>query len=206
MIHLAFAGIVGIIFAAWWGNQNKVENVYDGDGNFYDALPGYYYYHSDEYRNQYYGSNLDEATGYINDIVEDCGELDITDSCWNQGNRFSVVYAFAATTMILLAVNSALMIAGAWVVSARLCASCCGCLCCCLNFASIITTGVFRFNSWGKLSAICEGPSYYDKGFLPLSDDRTVSGDATLIVWLWVCQMIFCCTHCCHTINVGKKS
>ena len=46
LIHFAFAGVVGIIFSAWWSNQNKIENIYDGDGNFYDALPGYYYYHS----------------------------------------------------------------------------------------------------------------------------------------------------------------
>ena len=42
-IHLIFAGIVGIILCAWWGNQKSIAGVYDGSGNFYDQLPNYYY-------------------------------------------------------------------------------------------------------------------------------------------------------------------
>ena len=99
--------------------------------------------------------------------------------------------------MLLLAINSCCMLAGTWIVQARLMAGICNCCCCCLNLAAIITIGVFRFNAWGKLSALCDGPSKYkeDDG-LSLSDDRTVSGDASLILCLWVAQMIYCCTSC----------
>ena len=108
--------------------------------------------------------------------------------------------------MLLLAANSALMILGAWSFHARGLAGCCGSLCCCLNFAAIITTGVFRYNNWGQLSALCDGDSKYDSDSNSLNSDRTVSGDAALITGLWICQMIFCLTSCCHTGYAAKPT
>ena len=161
-----------------------------------------------------YGDNVNDATDLVNDIADAC---DVTTSiaslryaqivaCDTMGNRFSIIYALCGTTMLLLAANSALMILGAWSFHARGLAGCCGSLCCCLNFAAIITTGVFRYNNWGQLSALCENcPSKYsDSG--EDSSDRTVSGDAALITGLWICQMIFLCTNCCHMGHAAKPT
>ena len=155
----------------------------------------------------YYGSNASDAYDLVADIADACG----TDTnCVDDGNRFSVIYAFCGVTMLLLAANSALMIIGAWSFHARGLAGCCGSLCCCLNFAAIITTGVFRYNDWGQLSALCENcPSKYDDMIginFYFSNDRTVAGDAALITGLWICQMIFCCTNCCHTGYAAKPT
>ena len=155
----------------------------------------------------YYGSNASDATDLVTDIAEACG----TDtSCGEDGNRFSVIYALCGVTMLLLAANSALMIVGGWSFHARGLAGCCGSLCCCLNFAAIITTGVFRYNNWGQLSALCENcPSKYDDmvgSTIYFTDDRTIAGDAALITGLWICQMIFCCTNCCHTGYAAKPT
>ena len=120
----------------------------------------------------YSEDNWSDAMSYWVDIQKDCG--DDLQTCEEHGNRFSVIYALAGVTMLLLAANSALMILGAWSFHARGLAGCCGSLCCCLNLASIITTGVFRFNHWGKLSMLCEGASKYVSDEQPLSDDRTV--------------------------------
>ena len=102
--------------------------------------------------------------------------------------------------MILLAVNSAVMIVGAWNFHARGVAGLCGSICCLLNFAAIITTGVFRFNNFGQLSALCENcPSKYAGmvgSIATVNNDRTVEGDTGLITFLWICQMIFLCTSC----------
>ena len=155
----------------------------------------------------YYGSNASDAYDLVADIADACG----TDTnCVDDGNRFSVIYAFCGVTMLLLAANSALMIIGAWSFHARGLAGCCGSLCCCLNFAAIITTGVFRYNDWGQLSALCENcPSKYDDMIginFYFSNDRTVAGDAAIITGLWICQMIFCCTNCCHTGYAAKPT
>ena len=170
------------------------------DINVYDRLPFAYYNASPSI---YYGSNASDAADLVEDIKNSCGTYS---ECLDENNRFSVIYAFCGTTMILLAANSALMILGAWSFHARGLAGCCGSLCCCLNFAAIITTGVFRFNNWGQLSALCENcPSKYQDSPV-LSDDRTVAGDAALITGLWVCQMIFLCTNCCHMGHAAKPT
>ena len=48
-IHLAFAAIVGIIFAVWLVNANNMNSAYeehgggdDNDLNFYNFLPAFY--------------------------------------------------------------------------------------------------------------------------------------------------------------------
>ena len=87
--------------------------------------------------------------------------------------------------MMLSAVNTLLMLVGTWIVPARLFAGLCGCCCWCLNFALIITMATIRFNAWGSLSALCDGPSKYNDDGLNLSADHTVSGDAALILGLW---------------------
>jgi hypothetical protein len=95
----------------------------------------------------------------------------------NAGNRFSKIYAFSGVTMILLALNSFCMLFSSCSYHVRGLTTICGALFSILNLAAIITTGVFRFNSWGKLSALCQGPSLYDiddDGKLDLSNDWTV--------------------------------
>ena len=180
-IHLAFAAIVGIIFAVWLINANNINGMSENFGvnddvNIYDTLPALYIMDQESYTTNpytYYSKdNWSDAMEYWVDIEKDCAD-DIS-SCMEHGNRFSVIYALSGVTMLLLAANSALMILGAWSFHARGLAGCCGSLCCCLNLASIITTGVFRFNHWGKLSMLCEGGSKYVSDDELLSDDRTV--------------------------------
>ena len=75
-IHLAFAGIVGIIFAVWLANANNINSVpeafgYDGDTNIYNALPAIYIYeqesHPDVY-DYYSEDNWSDAQSYWTDI------------------------------------------------------------------------------------------------------------------------------------------
>ena len=215
MVHLAFAGAIGIIFALWWSNANQwnaIKNEYcerdSCDAMIYNMGPLIYWY-SDKFKaTNYYGDNIKTADSYVNDLIDQCG-LDHQSSCWYEGNRWSIVYALCCSTMLLLAVNSGLMVIGAWSLHARGLAACCGSVCCCLNVAAIVTTGVFRYNTWGLLSALCDGPNKYEgeeNGQLTISDDRTYSGDATLITALWICQMVFCCTSCCHMGYSGKPT
>ena len=146
---------------------------------------------------------------YYADLESECGafSIDTEESCWTNGNRWSVVYALCGLTMLLLAVNSALMILGAWSFHARGLAACCGSLCSCLNLAAIITTGVFRYNTWGSFSALCTGPTKYDADNPNhVNDDTTYATDAAVITGLWICQMVFFSTNVAHTGYAGKPS
>ena len=113
--------------------------------------------------------------------------------------------------MFLLAGNSALLVLGAWYLSARSIAVFCGSLCYCNLFAAIVTTGVFRFNTWGKLSALCVAPTNYegmnddDTKVTDFGYSNTYESDAALIVVLWICQMVYCCSNCFHMCYIAKK-
>ena len=117
---------------------------------------------------------MKDAEMYYNDIKDNCGN---DTDCLNAGNRFSIIYALSGVSMILLAFNSIGMLFGSCSYHVRGLTTICGALFSILNFAAIITAGVFRFNSWGKLSALCQGPTRYevdDDGALSLSDEWTV--------------------------------
>ena len=210
IVHLLFAGCVGLVYCLWWRNVNQIQSwamenctgsECDDPPTLYDIGPLTYF--ADGSSNF---SDYTQATIYYADLTSECGS-DATDSCWTNGNRWSVVYALCGITMLLLAVNSALMILGAWSFHARGLAACCGSLCCCLNLSAIITTGVFRYNTWGNFSALCTGASKYDDmDAVDLNSDRTYESDAAVITGLWICQMIFCLTNCCHTGYAGKPT
>lgn len=159
-------------------------------------------------------SDWKQATSYWDEIRKNC-ETEYVESgskdCYKEGNRWSVLYALNMATMYLLAANAALMILGAWNLNARGLSACCASLLCCLSLAAIITTGVFRFNSWGQLSALCLAPTKYEgmtddnTDVKDFSSSHTYQSDAKVILALWICQMIFCCTSCAHLIFVAKK-
>jgi len=109
--------------------------------------------------------------------------------------------------MALYAVFDLIMCVGTWQLHLRAFGGCCLCIIGCVNIAAIIVSGVFRFNQMGQLAALSETPSKYSgqpfdntKGTMivsNMSDDQTYSGDAQIILILFVCQIVFCCSQCC---------
>ena len=115
--------------------------------------------------------------------------------------------------MLLIALNALIQLVGTWHYQSRALSSCCASLLTCLNIAAIVTTAVFRFNTVGKWAALSMTPSKYESPFdlatktmviSSLSDDHTYNSDAKLIFWLFLAQIVFCCTHCCMTGYIAK--
>ena len=115
--------------------------------------------------------------------------------------------------MIIIACNAILQLVGTWNYKARAVSSCFASVLTCLNISAIITTGVFRFNTVGKWAALSLTPSKYEKPFdlstgtmivSSLSDEHTYNTDGKLIVWLWISQILFCCSHSCMTAYSAK--
>ena len=82
-IHLAFAAIVGIIFAVWLSNANNINSnreayEFDSDLNIYNALPALYIEaqeSSDPMEYTYYSEdNWSDAMSYWVDIQQDCAD------------------------------------------------------------------------------------------------------------------------------------
>ena len=64
--------------------------------------------------------------------------------------------------MLLLAVNGILQFVGVWTFHFRALSGCCACVLSCLMLGAIITTAVFRFNTYGSLAALSLFPTKYD--------------------------------------------
>ncbi len=130
------------------------------------------------------------------------------------GCRWSIIYTFAGITTLLIAINGIVMTFGAWNIFARTVSGCCCCLLSCVNLAAMIVTCIFRFNTMGKLAAISLGPTKYNDQLVRydrrsntihgLSDKRTYSGDAEVILFLWIAQVSLCCSHCLVMGYVAK--
>ena len=185
-----------------WDFDGSSDTIDGCDANIYDT--GFAYPMEYETTDDLW-SDPDEAANLIAEIEEDGCDRD----CIKNGCRWSVVYSLCGVTLILIAVNSALNFIGTWMYAFRALSNCCGLLLCLVNFSAIIVTAVFRFNTLGKLAALSNNPTKYDDNgkwtfndlgvikTAPLSDDRNYTDDASFIIAMWVCQMVFCCCNCC---------
>ena len=148
--------------------------------------------------------NKEQATEYITDIIDKWSEDKIV-----KGSRFSIIFAFCGITFIMLAAANLCLTIGTYSLHARMTGICCGCCLGCLNFAALITTAVFRFNTMGKLAAISLTPSQYDsssenKLVFVKEDGRTYSDDAAVILGIWIAQLIACVCSCCISVVFNK--
>ena len=156
------ASVLGVLMMVWMANVHNIQNswkkndicfnfyahdfnpgtdpVNGCDSTFYDIGFAYSEFGSDVLFN-----NEAEAQDLIEQIEADGCD----NTCIKQGCRWSIIYQFCGWTMLLVSINSILAFVGTWQHHVRALSGCCGTLLCCVNFAAIITTGVFRFNSVG---------------------------------------------------------
>ena len=111
-------------------------------------------YYDNMFKNGPWGDNNEQAAEYTADIAENWSADKIS-----EGSRFSIIFAFCGITFIMLAAANLCLTIGTYSLHARMTGICCGCCLGCLNFAALITTAVFRFNTMGKLAAISLAPS-----------------------------------------------
>ena len=145
--------IMGSLMAARWKNARNVDaaycdkpsnsaiselcdNVKDGMYDFYSLSEPYEDGHENE----------------VEDLKQDIQEWDLKKQF--KGSRFEVIFGFTSTTLIVLSLANLCMAAGAWVLHARLCGLCLSVVFGLCNSIAIIVSGVFRFNSAGKLASL----------------------------------------------------
>ena len=102
-------------------------------------------------------SDLEQKDTLRAKLDEDC-DLE----CQTEGTRWTMVLLFNGITLLLLCFAFVLIAIGSRVFFTRVLGSCLSCWLGCVHFASIIITGIFRFNLKGQLAALCEAGSYYD--------------------------------------------
>jgi hypothetical protein len=120
--------------------------------------------------------------------LKELEELDKTEV--KEGCRWTIVFAFGGINFVLLAFNAVTLTFGVWYFNARLLGFCCSCLLGCVNIAAIVTTAVFRFNTFGRLASLSTSPARYDPSSpsddFYLSDKLTYADDGALILGIWI--------------------
>ena len=129
-----------------------------------------------------FGSFTDQsaADDLIKSALSDCGKNVPTtvisrgaalNTCYPEGSRWSIVWKLNGITCLMMAATYLLVfVIGAYNFHSRALGGCLGCCIGCVNFAALITTGVFRYNTLGKLAALSDGPSYYDTELERMTD------------------------------------
>ena len=118
------------------------------------------------------------------------------------GSRWSKVWNFNSIIVLGLALCNLLLMIGAFQFHTRAVGSCLLCCFSCTHLAAIVMTGVFRFNTEGKLAALSTLPvkyvtTNYSKGQVILDSNRTYESDGNVILGLWIGALCQCCFGCC---------
>lgn len=90
----------------------------------------------------------------------------------------------------------------------RCIAGCCMSCLCCVHFCTWISVAVYRFRDQGKLCALSKVPTSVtssDAG-TRAEDDWTYEKDGSLILALWVLQLLGCCCCCFAGVNMPKPA
>ena len=148
-------------------------------------------------------SDVQAAADLLVDLQKDCyTDLD----CVRAGSRWSHVYASMGTIMLIVLLATICVCIGAYKPMLRCIASCCMSCMCCVHFCTWIAVAVYRFRPQGKLCALSKAWTNYtstDLTELP-TDDWTYEKDGSLILALWVLQLLGCCCCCFMGVNMPK--
>ena len=90
----------------------------------------------------------------------------------------------------------------------RCIAGCCMSCLCCVHFCTWISVAVYRFRDQGKLCALSKiytSVTSSDQGTVA-EDDWTYEKDGSLILALWVLQLLGCCCCCFAGVNMPKPA
>ena len=130
------------------------------------------------------------ALDYQKDL-EDCDK-----DCRDLGSQWSVVYICNAVIMTAMLINFVCVCVGSRVAIARLLGAWFACCICCAHFPIIITTAVLRFRPQGMLCALSEANTYFVDDETKPTDQWTYTSDGSLILALWIMQLLCCCCCC----------
>ena len=151
-------------------------------------------------------SDDQEAADLIADLRKDC----TSESCIEAGSRWSHIYGGMGTIMLLIMCSTCCVCIGAYKPIFRCIAGCAMNCLCCAHFGMWIATAVYRFRPYGKLCALSKvwtnytstdllSTDYYD-------DSWTYEKDGSLILGLWVVQLLGCCCCCFAGVNMPKPA
>ena len=191
--------VVSVIFAGFWLASTAQANKYNTNAQKYygDTLN---WYDTECWKGPF--TDDQEALKFMEDISGCNGN-----ECSGDGTKWSVMYALNGATFLLFSLNAILGIFGSIFFWPRVIGFVCNCCLSCILFAGIITTGVFRYRTWGKLCSLCTSATHITESG-ELTDKTTYESDGTRISVLFVFQIllfIFFCAGGMYPVKPARK-
>ena len=210
MLQAILGIVVTIIYFVETAKVNDVQGIYQDecDSGVYYYICQYRYSDITYYDIGFYVTPLDDWTDlkqaltYIDDLEGESEEDACDQDCQEAGCRWSKIFLFnGITVLFLVVIHVGFQIGIHFKYQFRLLGWILFSLISAVHLAAIVTTGVFRFNTMGKLAALSLQPTN------PQDDDsQTYSAAATLITWLWSLQIILFISHCVHFVLQMKTT
>ena len=131
---------------------------------------------------------------YIKDFQESC---DGDEDCLKAGSRWSHVFLANGILMAVIALNMVCVAVGAYKATIRTVAAYFAVCIYCAHFGTIVATGVYRFRPIGMACAMSEkATNAPTENVVDINDDWTYKKDGTLLLALFIVQLVTC-QGCC---------
>ena len=141
-------------------------------------------------------SDQEEAKKIADEIYEDCDA-----DCLTNGSRWSFVYWMNCLVLFAVIVASFCVMCGTKTHYCRVISAVCMSCWCCLHFISMIITAMLRFNKFGRICSLnMTATNYLSK--TEFNDDWTYEKDGSLILVIWIMQLLGSCCCCFMGVNV----
>ena len=107
--------------------------------------------------------------------------------------------------MLIVLLSTICVCIGVYKPVLRCVASCAMSCCCCVHFCTWISVAVYRFRPQGKLCALSVFPTGWTSK-TEVDDAWTYEKDGSMILALWVLQLLGCCCCCFMGVNAPKPA
>ena len=160
--------ILGSYSTSYWSNVLVIQNNFNNTGIYNNTLWENSTYYDIQFINGSYTNN-DTAKQLKLSINETCvGDCNKYSSQWNetcyydclkQGSQWSIIYVLAGFTLIFMATNALLIMAGSWIYRCRMIGIFCHHFLTIFLLASVVVTYRYRYREQGQLAAMSLMPS-----------------------------------------------
>lgn len=187
--------ILGSYQMSYWSNVLVIQNNFNNTAKFNNTLWENSTYYDIQFINGSY-SDEEKAKALKISINETC-----IDDCQKHGTQWSIIYLLAGFTLIFMAINALLLVAGGWIYRSRMIGIFCHHFLTIFLLASVVVTYRYRYREQGQLAALSLMPSQ-TTSTTAYDPNRTYADDAEFIEKFFIGELIALIL-CLITSNLG---
>ena len=145
--------IMGSYSMSYWSNVLVIQNNFNNTAEYNNTQWENSTYYDIQFINGSFPNN-DTANQLKLSINETCSY-----DCQKHGTQWSIIYILAGFTLIFMAINALLLMAGGWIYRCRMIGIFCHHFLTIFLLASVVVTYRYRYREFGQLAAMSLMPS-----------------------------------------------